>query len=716
MDWKIRIFRKPAVSIAWIAVLTAMSMLLGIGANLLHSSDSLLETIDRHHTTIGVQTMEAGLTAMGNYQNLSVTLNKSELRKLQELESVELVDLRTLTAAYIPELTSQLGLGKWGTLNQINYDSGKWETSMNESYNEVILTGVVEQCWQIDYPFSNPDNLFGYDLSSLGYEEPMTLQYLYALVDIEELVVAHPDYAFFPSEQYTLYEGKVFVEIPSYMGQGDDFMREGERYIFCGTYNPSCYGASLADDSPWPFENDYYPWLYVANRYNVPGTAFRTTHVLRDGDTLFYYDHIKQEGYEGVPKTDAVNCFPITPITDHKTPAVARIEGSVEEFLAEHPLWSEAVEDYTQMLHSFPVLGTEALETMYVFNRNEASMVEGRTFTPEEYDSAAKVCVISESAALTGGIRVGDTIHLSQFLNGKSAEEGNTSLHTEGAGGSLNNPSAGRFPPVEYVTENEEFTVVGIYQLQRSWDSSSFSITPNTVFIPQKAQIEGGFGGASFALFGGSNYNQGYGTSYVSGVYGIYFSVKIKNGQMDEFLAQADQIVPNRFHIYDQGFAAAMESVKAVEAEAWKLIGIASLGWLLLLTLYLLLYQNREKKNLGIMRSVGAGSQRCRNYLFTSGFLLAGVGIVLGTLFSSAATRLVSAQLAEFMLSAETMLALSGGQELGGDVMADILSRSELPMQTLALLTLVQLSLIAGVLYLHAAKTAKRIPRDLMNG
>ena len=145
-------------------------------------------------------------------------------------------------------------------------------------------------------------------------------------------------------------------------------------------------------------------------------------------------------------------------------------------------------------------------------------------------------------------------------------------------------------------------------------------------------------------------------------------------------------------------------------------MGLAGLGWLLLMALYLLLYQNREKQNLGVMRSVGARSGQCRDYLFTSGFALAVVGIVLGTLLSSAATRLVSDELAEFMLSAESMLALSGGQELGGDVMADILSRSELPMQTLLLLTAAQLALIAISLYLHAAKTAKHSPRALIAG
>lgn len=712
MDTKKRVTRKPLTTVSWVAVLTAMALLLGIGANLLHSADSLLDTIDQQHTTIAVQTMEAGLTAEGNYQNLSVTLNKSEIEELRALDSVELVDLRTLTGAYIPELSGQIGLAHWGTLNQLNYDVGNWETSMNETYNEVILTGVVEQCWQFDFPYA-PDNIFGYDGTKLGYEEPLMDQYLYALVEIEELIVAHPDYAFYPSEAYTAYTGKVFVEIPSYMGQGDDFLQAGDRYIFCGTYNPRCYGTSLAGHD-WPLDDEFYPWLVVDDRYSIPGAEFRSTHVFRDGDTLFYYDNVDVGAYYGEPKEDEVNLFPITLKTEHKTPAVARIDGSVEEFLAENQLWADAAEAYTELLHCFPVIGTEVLETMYAFNRSDAVMIDGRYFTQEEYDTGAKVCVISESAAQTGDIQVGGTIHLSQYDCGSTAEEGNTSLHTEGSGGSLNNPSAGRFPPEEYVTVDEEFTVVGIYQLQRSWDSSSFSFTPNTVFIPQKAQIDGGFGGASYSAFGGADYNAGYGRSYPNGIYGIYFSVQIKNGMADEFLTQAGEIVPNGFHIYDQGYEAAQESVKEVGRDAWKLMGLAGLGWLLLLALYLVLYQNAERHNLGIMRSLGATPGQCTSYLFGSGFALAAAGIFLGTLLSSQATRMVSGTLAEFMVSADAMLNMSSGQALGSELLADILSRSTLPMSTLLLLTAAQLAVMAAALYLHARAAASNGPRKLL--
>ena len=142
MNAKIRLFRKPVTTVSWLAVLTAMALLLGIGANMLHSAQSLLDIIDQHHTTIAVQTLEPGLTPAGNWNKLSATLSEKEIYELENLDCVKDVDMRMLTGAYIPELSARLALAKgYGT--QTNYDAMMWDTTMNESYNEVILTGTA---------------------------------------------------------------------------------------------------------------------------------------------------------------------------------------------------------------------------------------------------------------------------------------------------------------------------------------------------------------------------------------------------------------------------------------------------------------------------------------------------------------------------------------------------------------------------------------------
>jgi len=705
MNTKIRLTRKPLTTALWVVVLTAMAMLLGIGANLLHSADSLLGIIDEHHTTIAVHTMEPGLTPEGHWNKLSVTLSEREIRKLESLDPVERVDMRMLTGAYIPELSARVALAK-ANGGQRNYDLANWDTTMNESYNEVILTGTVTHSWYRDEDWRS------YDISELGFEEPVILREYNAIVEIDEVLVANEQYHFFPTEEFPDYSGKIHVSVWAYHqfagmeveGEpGYNFFQPGEDYIFSGTYNPWIRGGD--DENPFPAEAGelYVPTLELGTTHAVPGEKMTYTHALVVGDTLLYYPECLTEWAWEIPRVR----YP----GDQVLPCATRLTGTVDELLSTDPIWANAVELFEMTQHTFPVLGTDALETMYAFNRNDAVFVEGRSFTQEEYDTGAKVCVIEETLAVDAGIHAGDTVSFSQFICGHGVWDGNTSLETAEDNGMLINPGVGRFPLGDgLVTHDEEFTVVGIYKLSRTWDTSSFAFTPNTVFIPLKAQIPGGYGGAS--TINGSDNGDG---PRVNGSYGIFMSIQIENGRAAEFLEQAGEVISNPFYTFDQGYEKAVESVAAVEKEAQKLIGIASVGWLLLLALYVLLYQDKERSNLGILRSVGGSpSQGCR-YLLSSGLLIACVGILAGTLFSSTATRLVSSYLAEFMVSEGTMQAMSGGMELGAQTMADILSRASLPGSTLLLLTAAQLTVIALTLWLHAYSISRRSPRELLS-
>ena len=710
MNTKIRLFRKPVTTVSWIAVLTAMAMLLGIGANMLHSARSLLGIVDQHHTTIAVQTLDAGLTSTGRYQKLGVTLKRTEIEALSQLDTVEKIDLRYLTGAYIPELTAVMALMKWGDIGQANVDTAQFETVYNESYNQVIFTGEVEYFW-----WQTWEDGYYYDMSQVGGTELMEEKRAHAIVKIDRILVAHPDYEFYATEDaYLYYTGRIHVDAFVYSDSEEPCWQPGEKYIFSGQYDPMLYVVTGEAGDKGLNErygaNPSFPTLSLGARYSAPGGVVNYSNCLTQGDQMIMYKRIGWRDHDWEDKSKPLVA------ADAREPVVLaqKLTGTVEELIEAEPAWAQELELYEKALHTFPVLGTGALETMYVFHSNDASMIEGRMFTQEEYDSGAKVCVISDLVAQEAGIGVGDTLHFSQYICGRSPDEANSTVGVrEAVTTTLNNPGVGRIPiPNGFETENEEFTVVGIYKLSRTWDKSTFSITPNTVFIPQKAQISGGFGGPSYSAFGNGIWE--YGESFPNGTYGVFLSVKVKNGQGELFKTQADETANNNFLIFDQGYAAAMESIQAVEEEAWKLIGIASVGWLLLLMLYVLLYQNKERNNLGIHRSVGGSPKEGRRYLFGSGLLLATVGIAIGTLCSAGVTRLVSTQLAEFMVSEGTMQAMSGGMELGADTMAGILAQATLPTETLLTLCGGQLAVIAIVLWLHAAIISRQTPRKLM--
>ena len=700
MNTKIRFFRKPVTTISWIAVLTAMALLLGIGANMLHSAQSLPDILDRHHTTIAVQGGE----------ELS-WLEPADIEKLSQLEMVEKIDLRTLTGAYIPELNAQIGLNDWGTICKQDPDHANHTT--NESYNEVVLIGTIEESWMWD---EQEQYRQYFDMSDLGHSSRALRRYTVASMRVEEVVSAHGDYLFFENEDYSGYCGMVYLEA-NVMDEGqEDYFQVGERYIVTGQYDPGCHGRGYATFSTPT--GQFYPWLQMSTRYLTWMGA------VREGDALIQYitdDGVEQaypSDYEFIVDADKLGAY---------VPVAQKIQGSLEDFLAENPIWAEHLDLCEKVQHSFPVMGTEALETMYCFMTNAASMVSGRMFTQEEYDNGSKVCVINEQAALKAGIQVGDTITLSQYLVATDISANRSIPYV--TDDPLNNPAVGKVPfPDGFPEEEETFTVVGIYRLERSWDDSSFSITPNTVFIPQKAQIEGGFGGTSYIeelpvfsyvedLVTGEWYkvDDVWEEYQWNGVRGVYFSIKLKNGTMEDFhTALAEAGMTDYYSTLDQGYEAAKESIAAVAVQAEKLMLIALAGWLLLLCLYILLYQGRERENLGVMRSVGARPAIGRRYLFGSGMALAALGVVLGALLSGWVTALAEDQLSVFLLAEDTMLNISGGQELTGDAVSQILNLGSLPVTELLLLAAAQLAVIAVVLWLHAALISRKTPRKLM--
>ena len=700
MNTKIRFFRKPVTTISWIAVLTATALLLGIGANMLHSAQSLPDILDRHHTTIAVQGGE----------ELS-WLEPADIEKLSQLEMVEKIDLRTLTGAYIPELSAQIGLNDWGTICKQDPDNANHTT--NECYNEVVLIGTIEESWMVD---EQEQYRQYFDMSSMGHSSRAVQRYTVASMRIEEVVSAHGDYLFFENEDYSGYSGTVYLEA-NVMDEGQgDYFQVGQRYIVTGQYDPSCHGKGFLNfRTP---EEQFKPWLNLYGRYLTWMGA------VREGDALIQY--ITDDGVEQAYPSEYEFTVDADKLGDY-VPVAQKIEGSLKEFLIENPMWADHIALQEKVQHTFPVMGTEALETMYCFMTNAASMVSGRMFTQEEYDNGDKVCVINEQAALETGIQVGDTITFSQYLVATDINANRSIPYV--TDDPLNNPAVGKVPfPDGFPEEEETFTVVGIYRLERSWDDSSFSITPNTVFIPQKAQIEGGFGGTSyieeiptFSYVEDLETGEWYKVDDVwekyqwNGVRGVYFSIKLKNGTMEDFhQALADAGMTDYYSTLDQGYDAAKESVAAVAVQAEKLMLIALAGWLLLLCLYILLYQGRERNNLGILRSVGGTPKQGRRYLFGSGMALAALGVVLGALLSGWVTALAEDQLSVFLLAEDTMLNISGGQELTGDAVSQMLNLGSLPFTELLLLTAAQLAVIAIFLWLHAAIISRQTPRKLL--
>lgn len=719
MDLKKRLFRKPLQTILWQIILIAMALLIGVGSVLLYSSRRLPHILDERHTTVALQKAKTEELEDNSWCRFPTALFPEDLEALENMDMVKSIDLRTLTGAYIPELSTRIGVKPYASFTQMEVDEmSSWHA--NDSYDKVIVAGTVEQAWM-----SIGGSVLDFDLSSVGGAKFAEGAQYWALMNIDEIIVAHEDYCFFPNETYSDYNGKIIVEVPVFHGKEDEnFFKVGNSYVVRGGYDPFVAGRSTDMEGVPPS-----PRLFAIHAFL---TSESTTYCFNRDNKLVSYTECESETVhgpvEGYPSDKDIKCY--TKVGGDPVVVAQEVETTVEDLISQEP-WSDIVSLYSKTLHSFPVIGTEKLESMYVFLKNEASIVDGNTFTAADYENGNKVCIISESVAKASGVKVGDTLTFNQFQVPKTYEEGNAVVDPYlNNDGSLNNPAIGYKPmPYGLATENEQFTVSGIYRLENEWENSSFSITPNTIFIPQKAQLEGGFGGPS------SKYEEMQTIYYHSddsdevtevtepaifthdnGVLGVYMSIILENGQMNAFMeAIKDTPYADReFLVFDQGYEAAQENIQAIVQSSEKLFMAAAAGWLLLLAVYILLYQSRQKRNLGIMRSVGAKPSQARHYLFASGMVPAAVGITIGTLLSSTAARLVEDKLVALTLTQGQSSAHSGAMAMDNTQLAAMLAESKIPFHALLILAVIQIAVVALLLWLHAAYLSRKNTRTLL--
>ena len=676
MDIRTRLFRRPITTVLWTVLLIAMALLVGVGSVLSYSTQNLLPMLGENHTAIALRTDRASEsidTDKGVIWTMeSKFFTQEDYDYFMSLDSVQDIYFHSLTGGYVPELMPVLALSDtYGNISE-SYDNA------NESYDQVVVVGTILRIWGESEPIPR-------DLSPIGLGKQEPCKTIYAEVYIDEIVSAHPDYPFSGTEMYT---GVVNCSFTLCGEDAINYVEPGKQYLISGEYDPWVFSRS-----DWPQES-YHPSLYV---------GYET--VVQNGSLWGY-----RYGFSYISNS-------IQNLVSW--PAVARIDGNVDEYLSnpDNADWMKYIDHLDCAQHSMPIIGTDNLESMYLFHSGDAAIVDGRKFAEDEYNTGAKVCLISETVANRSGVKVGDTIHLSQFL---CNEAYNMSISSASPDGMLNNPTVGEpFSDLAYKTENEEFEIVGIYRQTNEWEQTSYCVTPSTIFIPKKAQIAGGFGDFSTTAqetFIDKDGNEHSGTMvYEHGSYGVFFSILLHNGYMADFnLAVSGTEWENQFHTFDQGYEGVINSMNGAAKSAQTLFLFAVSGWVMILALYVVLYQSGQRKNLGIMRSLGAKPKQARRYLFGGGFTLAAVCVVAGTCLTVLLTNLINSKLLDLMMAEVTMEQHSGGMEMGQDALTQMIAQSQLPNYVLVLSACIQLIVIAVALWIHAGMLAKKAPRKLM--
>ncbi|HWQ59096.1 MAG TPA: hypothetical protein VN540_08740, partial [Clostridia bacterium] len=242
---------------------------------------------------------------------------------------------------------------------------------------------------------------------------------------------------------------------------------------------------------------------------------------------------------------------------------------------------------------SFGVIATDDVMGVPAFHLDSTYMQDGRIFTQAEYESGARVCMVSGDLARAQGWSVGDVIDMSFYQYDHF----------------LNNVFWGaELAPVYTSSEPDDFfdagqyRIVGVYALRpitgvSTVSENALSVPWNTIFVPKKSI-------------------QNAPAEDTLPVSGALLTLWLKNGSMDEFCAQMDALgltaqkedgYETRFTFYDQGYSKIQPSLTALSGTA-ELLLIASAALLLCAGVLLaFFYALAQRQSLGVMRMLGCG-------------------------------------------------------------------------------------------------------------
>ena len=221
------------------------------------------------------------------------------------------------------------------------------------------------------------------------------------------------------------------------------------------------------------------------------------------------------------------------------------------------------------------VNSTDNLMAMYPFHQEELYIVEGRSFTDEEYVSGERVIVISDLMAARLDKTIGDELNLSFF---PPDDSGSAPYYWAGNG----------------IPNQARFKIVGI---TNSVDSKEWQ-----VYIPKAV-------GAPFSVAP---------IGYTVG------QAVVQNAEAAEFATRADELLQGRFILtmYDQGYANVAVPFATILTIAKILTAICAFVELAVLIFfgYLFVYRQRETGETLLM--LGAGKS------WVSGYFLISAGVI----------------------------------------------------------------------------------------
>ena len=268
----------------------------------------------------------------------------------------------------------------------------------------------------------------------------------------------------------------------------------------------------------------------------------------------------------------------------------SQLENDQYKQAEKYSLFSKIVESYIAMNNFVNVELTKDVKFATQFLLQQTSLLDdgfSRFFTEEEYDSSARVIIVSSYILSRLDKNVGDTV--------------NVGLYAVNPDGSFARKS---FWPDTSFAERGEYTIVGVFK-----ETTGLN---DLAFIPMPKGAESWLPDNSI--------------SYIIG------NVLLKNGTAEQYIqdVQPHLLDAMRISIYDQGYSQTIAPLLAIRETAVLLSAVSAVCCLVVLILFAYLFVAKQKDTASIMVSLGAGKHRALAYLLFCVLIIAFVATAGG--------------------------------------------------------------------------------------
>ena len=611
--------RKPIATVLLILLLALSICASSIGFIAWTGTQNQISTLEDRFTTIAIPkeqdidryelggtTYEDGSIEWGDgkwYYPPSVVEEKSA-----QLSQVVSIDRRCLLGAQVkgvPSLTS-------GRLDILQYN----EALDSYTYN---LSVLAVKCIKCDV-FSEP-----------GYREGKLTAYGNISYDSNFEIIAEVS-------QNNVYESRTgeIISFNSYITNGDGSVpfEVGKTYLLRGFFEDYPI-IEVIDEERSNTENG---WAYTRVQAHESESRDWYAHLMmnaipeqftlytRPGSEDENLTHFHEVDYE----TEDLMNYNILP--EGSLPLWTEYTGDWQDFLntPDGQVWRDEIIPMCEMNYeSATVMLTDNLQSLYSFNIGDASILEGESFTQEQFRNGDPVCLISAAYAQANGLEVGQSITLDYYNSGYSIE--NAKIY--GVFDVSEAVTICRYPliPETRIGFEQVYTIIGIYSAPE-FSFGTHSFHADTIFVP-KASVP--------------NAQQ-----YEDPTTPILNTLILENGSADEFEAAISQLGFGNYYLYfDQNYAEAAEALQALNANAQRLMIVGVLLFALASLVFLLLFAHRIDAAARAMRLLGISRHQVWLELTRNLLGLELISVVLGTSLSVALFDRVTAQLLSDSLS-----------------------------------------------------------------